>query len=469
MGWRLRAGATAATVVALMGGYLVADAHDVVPGMLTLEPAPPAPAPFPTAPGALPGPAPSPVLHTLPDDAPAPSAADVGSLVGALAADARLGPHVGAVVVDASTGTTLAASGADSPFTPASTQKVLTAVAALSELGPTRTLETRAVLDGDRLILVGGGDMMLAAGAGDASAVNGRAGLGDLAAQAAAQVRLSGDGAIRLAVDDTLFTGPAVAPAVPPEEATMGFVAPVASLAVNVAMLGQGSWGPRAPDPAVAAAQVFAQALGEHGVSVTGGIGHAEAPDGARVVGTVSSASVGEISGWAMQHSDNTVTEVLGRLVALETGRPGSNDGATQAVLAVAGRLGVDVNGAVLVDCSGLGRGSALTPRQLADVLRLTTDPAQPRLRDVAVDLSVGALNGTLASRFGGESPARGLVRAKTGSLPGVVGLAGTVVTSDDRLLVFALLADQVETGATAGARAIFDAFVGDLARLGSA
>ncbi|WP_425955972.1 D-alanyl-D-alanine carboxypeptidase/D-alanyl-D-alanine endopeptidase [Xylanimonas sp. McL0601] len=469
MGWRLRTGATAVTVVALMGGYLVADAHDVVPGMLTLAPAPPQPAPFPSPPGAQPGPSPTPVIPTLPDDAAVPSASDVGALVKGLVDDKRLGARVGAVVVDAATGDTLGAAAADTGFVPASTQKLLTAVAALTTLDPDSTLDTRAVLDADgRLILVGAGDMMLAAGAGNPDAVNGRAGLGDLAEQAAAKIKVSGQDSIRLAIDDSLFTGPAVAPAVPATEATMGFVAPVASMAVNVAMLGEGSWGPRATDPAMAAAQTFARALAEHGVTVKGSIGREQAPDDARVLATVSSAPLSEVSGWAMQHSDNTITEVLGRLVALETGRHGSNDGATQAVLAVVGKLGVDVSGAVLVDCSGLGRGSVLSPRQLADVVRLTTDPDHPQLRDVAVDLPVGALSGTLASRFGGDNAGRGFVRAKTGSLPNVVGLAGTVVTADDRLLVFALQADQVESGATVGARTIFDQFAGRLAALGA-
>ena len=64
-----------------------------------------------------------------------------------------------------------------------------TAVAAMAGPGGDTTLPTTVVLDGDaHLVLVGGGDMMLAAGAGDPDAVNGRAGLGDLADQVAAQV-----------------------------------------------------------------------------------------------------------------------------------------------------------------------------------------------------------------------------------------------------------------------------------------
>ncbi|MGF0118099.1 hypothetical protein ACQFYA_17535 [Promicromonospora sp. Marseille-Q5078] len=40
MGWRSSVGATVTTVVVLFGGYLVADAYDVVPGMLTTAPPP---------------------------------------------------------------------------------------------------------------------------------------------------------------------------------------------------------------------------------------------------------------------------------------------------------------------------------------------------------------------------------------------------------------------------------------------
>ena len=45
------------------------------------------------------------------------------------------------------------------------------------------------------------------------------------------------------------------------------------------------------------------------------------------------------------------------------------------------------------------------------------------------------------------EGPARGLVRAKTGSLPGVTSLAGTLLTTQGRLLAFAVIAEA--TGAT--------------------
>ncbi|MNW63803.1 D-alanyl-D-alanine carboxypeptidase DacC precursor [compost metagenome] len=93
----------------------------------------------------------------------------------------------------------------------------------------------------------------------------------------------------------------------------------------------------------------------------------------------------------------------------------------------------------------------------------LLTDPAQPGLRAGAVGLPIAGLSGTLDDRFL-ASPGRGLVRAKTGSLPGVTSLAGTVVTAQERQLVFVLLADALPEGGSYGARLLMDGFVGGLA-----
>ena len=54
---------------------------------------------------------------------------------------------------------------------------------------------------------------------------------------------------------------------------------------------------------------------------------------------------------------------------------------------------------------------------------------------------------------------------AKTGSLPDVRGLAGTVVTADDRQLVFVVLADRIDD--TWRATDVFDDFAGALAACG--
>ncbi len=467
MGWGTRAGVAVGVVLALTGGYLVADAYDVVPGMLTTEPAWPEPNPFPDAPGAVPAPALEVELPALDDAARAPDPGAVQDLVDALAADTRLGPRVGVLVTDAVTGDVLGASGESTGHVPASTLKTLTAAAALTSPGARTTLPTRAVLEGQETVyLVGGGDMMLAAGAGDPTAVNGRAGLGDLAAQVAGELRLTGRTAITLRLDDTLFTGAAVAPTVDPLSVRNGYVAPVAALAVNVARLTDEEYAPRSEDPAMAAADAFVAALADHGVTVSGNVARAAAPSEGRTVGEVESAPLSDVVTYLLQHSDNTLTEVVGRLVALDAGLPGSADAATQAVRAAVQGLGVDLTGATLADLSGLGDGSVITPAQLDEVVALLADPEHPQLRPGAIGLPVAGLSGTLGERFL-DNAGRGVVRAKTGSLPNITSLAGTVVTADDRLLVFSLMADAVPDGGTYGARIILDDFVGSLAQCG--
>lgn len=470
MEWGLRSGAAVAAVVALFGGYLVADAYDVVPGMLTTAAPWPEPSPFPSAPGAVDGPAPAALLESLSDDAPVPDSVEMQRLVSDLAKDKRLGSRIGVVVADGATGEVLGSSSPDKLMTPASTQKLFTGVAALSSSIANSTLDTKAVLvDDNTVVLVGGGDMMLSEGKGDPNAVNGRAGLADLAQQVAAKIKVTGATEVRVALDDTLFTGDQIAPTVASPDIAAGYIAPVSSVGVNVGLLSDGYTdnGPRASDPGKYAAEAFSAALEDQGLTTGGAVIDETAPDDARVLGEVSSAPLAEVVGFAMQYSDNTITEVLGRLVAVDAGLPGSNDGATQAVIAAAKRLGVDVTGARLRDCSGLGDGSYLSGQQLTDLLGVMVDPAQPALRSEAAGMPIAGLTGTLDSthgRFTGLNPARGLARAKTGSLPKVRALAGTVVTADDRLLVFSVLADSIPAKQTVGATSIYDAFVGDLA-----
>jgi len=456
-------------VVMLSGGaYLTADAYDVVPGLVTLAPVPSPPAPFPTAPGAVPAPALAPVLLPLAADAPVPTAVQVTALVDALVSDARIGPSLGVVVADQLTGEILAAHDAAAPHTPASTAKLVTAVAALSALGGDTTVQTRVVRGAaGQIVLVGGGDMMLAAGEGDPAKVNGRAGLADLARETGRALTLAGDTTVTLGVDDTLFSGPAVSAGWDASYVRDGFVAPITALAVNIAALRDDvDYPPRQSDPSLSTGAAFATALAAAGITVAGQVQRTAAAADALELGSVDSAPMSQVVEYFLTSSDNVITEVVGRLVAIDAGLPGSFDGATDAVLARAQQLGVATTGARLVDASGLAAGSALPAQTLLGLLRVITDSQRAELRPVAADLPIGGLRGTLSDRFEAP-PARGLVRAKTGSLPGVTSLAGTVMTADGRQLQFVVLADQTPAGGQSAPRVAIDAFVAQLAGCG--
>jgi len=464
-------GIALALVVALAGGYLAADIYDIVPGMLTLEPIPPQPNPFPEVPGAAIEAQPvTALMPGLSPDAAVPDAGQVQELINTMLADPRMGPHVGVLVTDQLTGQVLGAVNEWGNFTPASTQKLLTGIAAFYELDPEDRLPTIVRQDESRLILVGGGDMLLAAGAGNPDQVDDHAGLGDLADITAAQLTLQGRNEVYLEFDDTLFADPRISPEVPAGEQRI-FVAPVAALAVNQArsdLQTKSDSAPRVADPALNAAEIFANALRERGITVDGRPGRvAGSTDSVAEIARVESAPIGEIIEWAMQRSDNTITEVLARLVAHHLGLPTSTNGSIEAIKTVMDRLGIDMTNAQLVDLSGLGRGSQLSPRQLVEAVNVAV-AGPPQLRDLANGMPIAGMSGTLASRFVDQEFGTGMVRAKTGSLPGVTALSGTIVTASGRLLLFTVVADQTPGPGQWGARQAMDAFVTSLAALGS-
>ncbi|MHB1065034.1 MAG: D-alanyl-D-alanine carboxypeptidase/D-alanyl-D-alanine endopeptidase [Georgenia sp.] len=449
-------GAVVAAVLVL-GGYGVADAVDVAPGVLTTKPPVPDPLPFP----ALDLPDGTLVAPTVagPDAAaPVPTADALAELTAALRADHRLTGAVGVVVADALTGEILLDSDGDTPRLPASSLKILTAAAVLDALGAEHVLTTTAVRGGSgTVVLVGGGDALLAVGEGDPAAVRGRAGRAVLAAQAAAA--LAGTGPVRVALDDSLFAGPAYAPDV--TGADRRYVMPVQALAVDTGLVD----GEYAADPALDAARRFASALAAHGVEVTGEVSRTTATADAEVLGEVTSAPVGEIVRDMLKRSDNSTSEVLARLVAVARGATPDLAGATSAVRRRLSDLGVDMTGVRLADGSGLSASSRIPPAVLVDVLLTAMDTDS--LRGLVPALPVGGLDGTLDDRLTEE--AAGRVRAKTGTLINAVSLTGILVDTGGRLLAFSVESDGLETGTALQARLAIDAWTESVVTCGCA
>ena len=460
-----------------IGGVLAAIVVIGALGLTLLQPLPVKPGVRPPlaerVPGAVLPAAADPVLPGIGADAPIPAADVLDSVLLPLVAVQALGTGVSIDVLDPLTGQHLMSEGPATARTPASTAKLLTAAAALTALGPQTTLPTTVVAgaNADEVVLVGGGDVMLSAGAGDPDAVNGRAGLSELARQTARSLLAQGRSSVRLTLDDRLFSGPARSPGWAPTDVDDGYVAPIQALQIDGGRLGEGHYAQRSSDPALTAARTFAGLLRARGVKVTGTVRRGSAPEAAAgaaaVLGRVESAPIAGIVELALTDSDNTVAETLGRLVAIAAGQPGSFKAAGPAVLAELGKLGVPVTGAVLSDTSGLGDGSWVPPQTLTGALALAAGPEQPQLRALLSGLPIAAISGTLAGRFSGsqQRAAIGVVRAKTGTLTGVSSLAGTVVDSDGRLLVFAAMADHVTS--TTAARVALDRLATTLAACG--
>ncbi len=407
-------------------------------------------------------------------DPAAPTTAGIGRLLAPLLHAKALGPGVGAEVMDLGTGDVLLSRGAGRARTPASTQKLLVGAAALSTLTPEARLSTtvvRAAGAPAALVLVGGGDTTLTGGP-VARRGPAWASLSVLADRTASALQAQGvTGPLTVAVDDSLFAGPGRNPAWPATYLTGGVVAPVSALCVDGGRrrVGQNA---RVSDPALDAGRRFAALLRLRGLAVVAAPRRLAAPLAVpEQVAAVTSPPVRDLVERLLTTSDDDLAEALTRLVgsAAAGGAPATVADGTAAVVAAVQQLGVPVAHVSLLDGSGLARAAKVPPGTLVALMAAAASGSEPELRALLPGLPVAGFSGTLADRFatGPGSAARGIVRAKTGTLTGVSSLAGLVTSASGHLLAFAVLADQVPVAGTLQARTALDRVATALAGCG--
>jgi len=346
---------------------------------------------------------------------------------------------------------------------PASTTKLLTTTAALEELGPMARFRTSVRQAGRRIVLVGGGDPFLATSPATAKGLYPvRATLADLAARTARALTAQGVRRVRLSYDDSLFTGPAVSPQWPASYLPQDVVPPISALWTDE---GKGADDRYVADPAQAAATAFAQALAADGITVRRTVGRTVSAATDAEIAAVESAPLGQIVERTLSVSDNNAAEVIARHVGLAVRQDGSFAGGVAAVLEVLRGLGVDTTGSTVYDGSGLSRRDRLMPETLLGVLRVVASTDHPQMRQVLTGLPVAGFTGSLQERFDNvPAAARGRVRAKTGTLTGVSGLAGIVTDLDGNRMVFVAIADKVAEPKTLAARHDLDLIASGLA-----
>lgn len=371
----------------------------------------------------------------LDPEAAQPDSAVLTAKMDAILADKPDNTSFSAQIVDVATGTVLYDRNADTNGTPASSLKVVTALAALDTLGGDTRLSTEVLLDGDTLILRGGGDVLLGDGESDPSHPKGHAGLATLAEQAAAELEKRGISDVKLWLDDSLFGDAHRNPDWHESLFTTNNIGAVYPIAHYAGRSGESTSNPYQADAAQQVREVFAKALGQSVNVSEGGRG---AYEGGEQLTQVQSAPLREIIKHMLLVSDNYIAETMGRLVAIERGMdPGQ---AGDAVAAVAEEHGA--SGVSLSDTSGLAAKNQISPAALTAILRSAATSAKPELRELVYSLPVAGYNGTLMHRLGGAETL-GLVRAKTGSLTGVATLTGMTTTEDGRLLAFSIYAHQ--------------------------
>lgn len=377
----------------------------------------------------------------------------------------------GVMVIDPGSHDVLFSDGEAEALVPASNQKILTHFSLLAHTGPDQRLATTAVAgqSPNEVVLVAGGDTLLAPGDGDPEAVTGRAGIADLAESTAQAMagEVDPEKPVRVAVDTSIFSGPSLNPAWEDGDIESQEIGPISPMAFGSHQV-PGKEGVYDEDPVASVAEAFERELGSQLEEQVGqevrveSAGEqdtsadpllpSEQQEGVTELGRVESATVQEQAGRMMGESDNRLAEVLGRVAARSAGHDGSIEGAQQAAReAVLETLPEEeaskADGLRIVDASGMTMDDRVSADVLGRLLLTAAADDSGRFAPMIEAFPVGGATGTLAERFDDpdESEARGVTRAKTGTLNVVTALSGQTIRADGSPAVVVVLFDDVE------------------------
>ena len=160
------------------------------------------------------------------------------------------------------------------------------------------------------------------------------------------------------------------------------------------------------------------------------------------VLASISSAPVGELVREMLSWSDNTTAEMLIKELGFRSTGNGSWTDGLAAVQSSLRAQGVTLDGLTMVDGSGLDRANRVTCEVLLSTVR-----SQRVDGAFFKGLAVMGEYGTLRKRLR-DSPAQGIVHAKTGSLNGVSSLTGFAQTADQTEAHFAMVFNELASTA---------------------
>ncbi|MET3699710.1 D-alanyl-D-alanine carboxypeptidase/D-alanyl-D-alanine-endopeptidase (penicillin-binding protein 4) [Bacillus oleivorans] len=197
-------------------------------------------------------------------------------------------------------------------------------------------------------------------------------------------------------------------------------------------------------EPTGYALDVFKKSLKEQGIALVGNadVKVGVTPENATVLTAKKSMTLEDLLIPFMKLSNNghgeTLTKEMGKVVYGE----GSWDKGLQVIEEVITDFGVNGDTILLRDGSGMSHKNMIPANEITQLLYAVQDeswyPAFEQSLPVAGE-SDRLVGGTLRSRMTSE-PAKGNVKAKTGSLTGVSTLSGYVTSADGKKLIFSIM-----------------------------
>jgi D-alanyl-D-alanine carboxypeptidase/D-alanyl-D-alanine-endopeptidase (penicillin-binding protein 4) len=336
-------------------------------------------------------------------------------LAGALAVPHIPQSQTAAVAVELTEGRTVFARHEALGLVPASNQKLAVAFAALSVLGPDHRFDTTVYGEGELVGRTWKGDLVLK-GFGDPTLTHGD--LRSLAYQVRAEGIRRVTGGIE--ADESYFdsrrTGPAWKSYYYLDESPA-----LSALTVDRAHFR--GWLTR--EPALSAGRQFRLALRSVGIAVSGPAHLGVADLLAEQLASTESAPLSRIVRFMNQESDNFTAELLLKQLGAVDEASGTSAAGARAVRRALREAAIPLAGVRIVDGSGLSPRNRLTAAALIGILVAAWH--DPVIRPPFVQsLAVAGVNGTLEDRLR-AAPARGVVRAKTGTTSESSALSGYV------------------------------------------
>jgi D-alanyl-D-alanine carboxypeptidase/D-alanyl-D-alanine-endopeptidase (penicillin-binding protein 4) len=140
-----------------------------------------------------------------------------------------------------------------------------------------------------------------------------------------------------------------------------------------------------------------------------------------------------------MRSSNNFTAEQIARTMGAEKyGAPGSQEKASDAIIAWLKETELYQPGVVAEDASGLSHTNQISADVLVGILQYMW--SRPETGPEFVDaLAIGGKDGTLKHRFK-RTPLQGRIRAKSGTLWGVITLAGYGYDANNKPYAFAIM-----------------------------
>jgi len=402
--------------------------------------------------------------RTVPTDAVAATAVRTCSIADA-AKDPALKTLYGSVITAG--GSTLYSNSPDDGQPPASGQKVITAAAALAKLGPNFRIRT-SVVDGvtpGSITLIGRGDPTLSAVAAGKSVYAGAPTLASLAAKTIAAYNSAHPGVpISQVVLDSSYWDPSDNwdSTVPRSEQTGGFLSETTALQVDGDRANPSAQtSPRGTDPVMTAGKAFVAALGDPSISLITG----RAENGAPTLASVQSQPLSVLVKQMLLNSDNTLAEMLARIVSVRSSLTGSLASLAQAIPMNLSGYGIDSSGLTVHDGSGESPSDSVPASYMSHLMQLVA-AGKHGLAPVAAGMPLAGKTGSLATRFtGNNAAAAGHVYAKPGYIANSYTLSGYTTAKDGTSLAFAFFA--VGDGVSGTANGALDTLAATVYRCG--